>query len=117
MKKSEIKFNGVKDLLIKNDLISEVSIALKKFENNSGKMTDHIVASWPEAGKVVNSEGTGFVFKARSNNDKIEELGKYFDADLFVSGITQRKAFIKAGIDKQILALKNGLVHPAMYKG
>ena len=115
MKRSEMKLEGVKNLLIENGL-TEVDVEMKKFENNGGRMTDHIVATWPEARKGVNKERTGYEFRG-GVEDRIEELGKYFDVELFVMGITQRKAFIKAGIDKQIEALKNGLMHPATYKG
>jgi hypothetical protein len=107
-------FEQLDNLLIMNDL-TEVKLKLFKAENDRGKMAYHVEAEWQEAKKVVNKAKTGFEY-INGQTEKVEEINKYFSSELFVAGITQRKAFIKAGYEKQVEAFKNGLMHPAMYK-
>jgi len=107
-------FEQLDNSLIQNDL-TEVKLKLFKAENDRGKMTYHIGAEWPEAKKVVNQAKTGFEY-INGLTEKVEEINKFFSTDLFIAGITQRKAFIKAGYEKQVEAFENGLMHPAMYK-
>ena len=109
------QFDAVDQMLIMNDL-TEVKLEIRKFENDRGRMTNHLIATWPEAKKVVNQTGDGWAYEL-GEATKIEEVNKYFSADLFFAGIAQRKAWIKAGLIKQVEALKGGLMHPAMYKG
>jgi len=44
-----------------------------------------------------------------------EELNKYFDAEIFVMGITQRKDYLLASHDVKVECFKRS-IHPAMYK-
>jgi len=108
------QFDMVDELLIDNDL-REIKLILFKAPNDRGRMTQHIRAEWQEAKKVVNKAKTGFEY-INGWIEKVEEVNKYFSPELFVAGIAQRKDWIKAGVEKQIEALKNGLAHPAMYK-
>ncbi len=107
-------FDAVDFILIAEDLM-EVKLTLKKLENDQGKMVDHIIANWPEAVKGINEAMTAFEYKAGTGT-KVQEVNKFFSPQLFVAGIAQRKDWIKAGVEKQIEALKMGLAHPVMYK-
>ena len=114
MTNSRKQFDAVDFILIAEDLM-EVKLTLTKLENDKGQRVDHLIAEWPEAFKGVNEAKTAFEFKAGTGT-KVQEINRFFSPQLFVAGISQRKNWIKAGVEKQIEALKNGLVHPAMYK-
>ena len=45
---------------------------------------------------------------------KQEALGKYFNTELFVMGITQRANWINATGEEKLIAFNNG-IHPARY--
>ena len=88
-----------------------VGISLEKLENERGKMTYHLIAEWDEYSCVKG----GMV-----RREKIEEINKYFSAELFAYGIIQRADYIKADVEdiKEYLRQFGGrssIVHPALY--
>ena len=77
------------------------SISVEKMENDYGKVTKHIVASWDDIYGVTK---------------KVEELDKYFSGELFAKGITQRAAWIKGDAKDKVEYLKeNPYGHPALF--
>ena len=78
-----------------------VSISIEKMENDYGKMTKHIVASWTDVHGVTK---------------KVEELNKYFSGELFAKGITQKVVWIKSSREDKVEYLKeNPFGHPALF--
>ena len=98
----------VQDELIKYGLMTPgkgldwpVSISIEKMENDYGKVTKHIVASWDDIYGVTK---------------KVEELDKYFSGELFAKGITQKAAWIKGDAKDKVEYLKeNQYGHPALF--
>ena len=110
MNKVEIKkaVGVIQNELIKHGLMTPsngidfpVSIMVEKMENETGKMVPHIVAKWNDVyGPTV----------------KAEEMNKYFNAELFAMGITQKAEWIKADIEDKVAYLaENQFGHPAMF--
>jgi len=78
-----------------------VSISIEKMENDYGKMTKHIVAKWNDLYGVA---------------EKVEELNKYFNGELFAKGITQKVVWIKSSREDKVEYLKeNPFGHPALF--
>jgi len=93
-----------------NGIDFPVSIMVEKMENETGKMVPHIVAKWKET--TVVSDGYD-----KMPTSKIGELNKWFDAELFVNGITQRAEWIKADYSDCVAYLEdNPFGHPALFK-
>ena len=118
MNKVEIKkaVGKIQDELTKYGLMTPangidfpVSIMVEKVENKTGKMVPHIVAKWKET--TVVSYGYDVM-----PTGKAEELNKYFDAAVFVNGITQRAEWIKAEFEDCVAYLEdNPFAHPALF--
>jgi len=110
MNKVDIKktVGVIQNELIKYELMTPgqgldwpVSIMVEKMENDYGKVVPHIVAKWNDVHGVT---------------VKIEEINKYFSAELFAMGITQKAEWIKADIEDKVAYLKeNQFGHPAMF--
>ena len=88
-----------------------VGISIELLPNERGNHTYHMIAEWNEysciQGKMVQRE-------------RIEEINKYFSAELFAYGIIQRADYIKADVEdiKEYLREFGGrssIVHPALY--
>ena len=78
-----------------------VSISIENMENDSGKMKKHIVAKWNDVHGVT---------------EKVEELNKYFNGELFAKGITQKVVWIKSSREDKVEYLKeNPFGHPALF--
>jgi hypothetical protein len=78
-----------------------VSISIENMENDSGKMKKHIVAKWNDVHGVT---------------QKVEELNKYFNGELFAKGITQKVVWIKSSREDKVEYLKkNPFGHPALF--
>lgn len=78
-----------------------VSISIENMENDSGKMKKHIVAKWNDVHGVT---------------EKVEELNKYFNGELFALGITQKVVWIKSSREDKVEYLKeNPFGHPALF--
>ena len=93
-----------------NGIDFPVSISIENIENDSGKVTKHIVAKWKETTVVP----AGY---DKMPTSKTGELNKYFDAGLFVNGITQRAEWIKADYSDCVAYLEdNPFAHPALFK-
>ena len=93
-----------------NGIDFPVSISIEDIENASGKITKHIVAKWKET--TVVSDGYD-----KMPVSKTGELNKYFNAELFVNGITQRAEWIKADYSDCVAYLEdNPFAHPALFK-
>ena len=77
---------------------------------NEDRMVPHIVATWKETFQVDVNEYT------ETETDKLEELNRYFNAELFVNGITQRAKWIQAKHEDRVAYLEeNPFGHPALY--
>ena len=93
-----------------NGIDFPVSIMVEKMENETGKMVPHIRATWKET--TVVSDGYD-----KMPVSKTGELNKWFDAELFVNGITQRAEWIKADYSDCVAYLEdNPFGHPALFK-
>ena len=119
MNKVEIKkaVKIVQDELTKYGLMTpangidfKVYIRVKQMPNDRGRMVPHIVAQWSET--TMTQDGYDKLI-----TDKAEEMNRYFDAELFVNGITQRAEWIKADHNDCVAYLEeNPFGHPALYK-
>ena len=88
-----------------------VSIIVVQMKNEVGRMVPNIVATWKETFQVDFNEYT------ETETDKLEELDRYFNAELFVNGIIQRAAWIQAKHEDRVAYLEeNPGGHPALYK-
>ena len=93
-----------------NGIDFPVSIMVEQMENDRGRMVPHMVAKWRETTATPN----GYDEMPTSN---CEEMNRYFNAELFAAGITQRAAWIKADHTDCVAYLNdNPFAHPALYK-
>ena len=96
-----------------NGIGIKVYIRVKQMPNDRGRMVPHIVAQWSETFPLCVDET---ILYRESVTDKCEELNRYFDAELFVNGITQRAEWIKADHNDCIAYLEeNPFGHPALF--
>ena len=122
MKRKEKIFQN-KDLkLVRNELtkygISDyVGVSIYKMRDDRDKAVPHMVAQWNEV--VVDTfswRTTGVKDYMYEVNTKAEKIDRYFNAELFVKGITQRAAWIKADFEDKVEYLKeNQYGHPALF--
>ena len=118
MNKVEIKkaVKIVQDELTKYGLMTpgngidfKVSIMVEQIENDRGRVVPHMVAKWRE------TTATPYGYDEMPTN-KCEEMDRYFNAELFVNGIIQRAAWIKADHSDCVAYLEeNQFGHPALY--
>ena len=103
--------------LIKYDINDYVGVSIHKMENERGKMVPHMRAEWNEV--VVDTfswRTTGVKDYMYEVNTKAEEMNRYFNAELFAKGITQKAAWIKANFEDKVEYLKeNQYGHPALF--
>ena len=101
-----------------NGIDFPVSIMVEKMENETGKMVPHMVAKWNETTIDTFSQNTtGELSYMIEEQIKCEELNKWFNAELFVNGITQRAEWIKADYNDCVAYLEdNPFGHPALFK-
>ncbi len=93
-----------------NGIDFPVSISVGLVENERGNKTPHIHAYWLETLQVDFNE-----YKLEETS-KVEELNKYFDAEVFALGITQRAKWIQAKHEDRVAYLEeNPFGHPALY--
>ena len=86
-----------------------VSIMVEQMPNDRGRMVPHMVAKWSET--ELTQDGLIEVI-----TDKVEEMNRYFNAELFVNGITQRAKWIQAKHEDRVAYLEeNPFGHPALY--
>jgi hypothetical protein len=114
MKRKEKIFQN-KDLkLVRNELtkygISDyVGVSIYKMRDDRGKAVPHMVAQWNEVRCYVDD----YMYEV---NTKAEKIDRYFNAELFAKGITQRAAWIKADFEDKVEYLKeNQYGHPALF--
>lgn len=87
-----------------------VSIMVEQMPNDRGRMVPHMVAKWRET--TATPDGYD-----KMPTSKCEEMNRYFNAELFVNGITQRSEWIKADHTDCVEYLNdNPFGHPALYK-
>ena len=108
----------VKEELTKYGISDYVGVSIYKMENERGKMVPHMVAEYNEV--VVDTfswRTTGVKDYMYEVNTKAEEMNRYFNAELFAKGITQRAAWIKGDFEDKVeyLKEKNGIGHPALF--
>ena len=90
-----------------------VSIMVAHQQNELGRMVPYMVAEWKETFALSIDET---VLYRESETNKCEELNRYFDAEVFALGITQRAAWIKADHNDRVEYLKSEpFGHPALY--
>ena len=88
----------------------KVSIMVINQQNKFGRTVPHMVAKWSET--ELTQDGLIEVI-----TDKVEEMNRYFNAELFAHGITQREAWIKADHTDRVAYLEeNPFGHPALYR-
>ena len=98
----------VQDELIKYGLMTPgkgldwpVSISVENMLNESNKITKHIVAKWDDLYGVA---------------EKVEELNKYFNGEMFAKGITQKVVWIKSSRELKVEYLREQPYgHPALF--
>ena len=89
----------------------KVSIMVEQIENDRGRVVPHMVAKWSETTLTHGKYGYNEVI-----TDKVEEMDRYFNAELFVNGIIQRAEWIKADHSDCVAYLEeNPFGHPALY--
>jgi len=99
----------VKSELEKYGLGIDVSLTIHEMPNDRGRMVPHMVAKWSET--TMTQDGYDKLI-----TDKVEEMNRYFDAEVFVNGITQRAAWIKADHNDRVKYLKSEpFGHPALF--
>ena len=107
----------VKSELEKYGLSNHVSVTWEYMENESGYEVAHIVATYNEI--VVDTfswRTTGEKSYMYEDHMKAEEINRYFCAELFVKGITQRAEWIKADFEDKVAYLtENQYGHPALF--
>jgi hypothetical protein len=102
-------------LLCGSGLEDLVDTKVEVMENQYGKKTPHIVASYTETFKGVNDTKDGWVYREKVT-EKIEELNNYFSGEIFAMGITQRASWLKASHKDRVKYLKSSnFAHPAQY--
>jgi len=106
--------NRIENLLNAAGLGDLVSVTIESALNNRDKKVPHVVARWTTTKSGVNKAKTAFVYN-KATAERLEELNRYFSADLFAMGITQRGDFIKATHAQRTEALK-ATIHPAKFK-
>ena len=95
--------------LTKYGLNDYVGVSIHKMPNDRGQMTLHMRADWSET--TITPDGYD---KMPTNN--IEEINRYFNAELFVNGIIQRADWIKADHKDCVAYLtENPFGHPALF--
>ena len=93
-----------------NGIDFPVSIMVEQMPNDRGRMVPHMVAKWRET--TATPDGYD-----KMPTSKCEEMNRYFNAELFVNGITQRSEWIKADHTDCVEYLNdNPFGHPALYK-
>ena len=93
-----------------NGIDFKVSIMVIHQQNKFGRMVPHMVAKWSET--TATPDGYD-----KMPTSKCEEMNRYFNAELFVNGITQRSEWIKADHTDCVAYLNdNPFGHPALYK-
>ena len=122
MNKVEIKkaVKIVQDELTKYGLMTpgkgidfKVSIMVEQIENDRGRMVPHMIAKWDETFPLSIDET---ILYREGETNKCVELDRYFNAELFAKGITQRAKWIQAKHEDRVAYLKeNPFGHPALY--
>ena len=103
-------------LLCGSGLEDLVDTRVEVMENQYGKKTPHIVATYTETKSKVDPEGNSFLY-VDEVTEKIEELNNYFSGEIFAMGITQRADWLKATTADRVAYLdRPGFHHPAGYK-
>jgi len=132
MNKVEIKkaVKIVQDELTKYGLMTPgkgidfpVSIMVAHQQNELGRMVPHMVAEWKETFEFNVNENFNHtmdveeaILYREGETNKCVELDRYFNAELFAKGITQRAKWIQAKHEDRVAYLKeNPFGHPALY--
>jgi hypothetical protein len=110
--KALTEINKVETLLSEAGLQDHVEITVETALNQYNKKTPHMVATTKTGMNVeVIKDQLHFT---KSENVKYDELNKYFSAEMFAIGLTQRADYIKAPLSDKIFCYHNN-IHPARY--
>ena len=108
--------NRIETLLSEAGLHEHVTVDIEFRLNEREKKTPHVVATYTETVQDVNDTKDGWIYIERVTRN-IEELNKYFGAEIFAMGITQRAEWLKAThADRTSYLQQPGFNHPAQYK-
>ena len=112
--------NRIETLLSNAGLQDLVEVKVETHLNQYDKKTPHIVA-YTKNDLVVNvsdevdETNTRNLVFSEDLSCKYEELNKYFSAEVFALGITQRADYIKAPLSDKVFCYHNN-IHPARYE-
>tara|TARA_Y100000593_G_scaffold92461_1_gene184165 strand:- start:47 stop:607 length:561 start_codon:yes stop_codon:yes gene_type:complete len=107
------EINKVETLLSDAGLQDHVEITVETVLNQYDKKTPHIVAITKTDMDVKIIDGERKFVEAE--HARYEELNKYFSAEMFAMGLTQRADYIKAPLSDKIFCYNNN-IHPAKYE-
>ena len=99
--------------LLNDHGLNHIELKVEVHHNNSDQKVPHLVAYNPND-LIVEVENETLVF-SEGESCKFEELNKYFSAELFAMGITQRADYLKAPLWVKEYCWNKG-IHPALYK-
>jgi len=107
----------VRSELEKVGLSNHVDVTWEYMENENDKLVPHMVATWNETTiDMFSSRTTGEMSYMVEEQKNVEEMNRYFGAELFAKGITQRAEWIKADHEDCVEYLKeNQFGHPALF--
>ena len=107
----------VRSELEKVGLSNHVDVTWEYMENENDKLVPHMVATWNETTiDMFSSRTTGEMSYMVEEQKNVEEMNRYFGAELFVNGIIQRAEWIKADHEDCVEYLKeNQFGHPALF--
>ena len=92
-----------------------VDVKVEVIENEFGKTTPHLVARYTESCLDTYDEQGNVTYKLEQT-EKFEEMNKWFDGQIFVMGITQRAAWLKATHEERVAFMNQpGFKHPANF--
>ena len=107
----------VRSELEKVGLSNHVDVTWEYMENENDKLVPHMVATWNETTiDMFSSRTTNEISYMVEEQKNVEEMNRYFGAELFAKGITQRAEWIKADHEDCVEYLKeNQFGHPALF--
>ena len=107
------ELNKVETLLKAAGLQDHVKVSIEAAYNQYDKKTAHMKATIKTGMNVEVVDGE--LTFTKSENVKYDELNKYFSAEMFAIGLTQRADYIKAPLSDKVFCYHNQ-IHPARYE-
>jgi hypothetical protein len=106
--------------LLNDHGLNHIELKVEVHPNDYDKKVPHLVAYNPkdlivEVSDEVDETNTRNLVFSEGQTCKFEELNKYFSAELFAMGITQRADYLKAPLWVKEYCYRNN-IHPAQYR-